>query len=54
MPRTFNACAICAHEVKTPSCPHPWSTPFDKWPKPMLDQLRRLVPYGWDAENGGK
>ncbi|MDE2105757.1 MAG: hypothetical protein KGL39_51510 [Patescibacteria group bacterium] len=49
--RSFNPCAICAHDIKTPACPHPWKQPFEKWPEAMRNQLRRLVPCGWDAEN---
>jgi hypothetical protein len=52
--RTYHACAICAHDRKTPSCPHPWKTPFDKWPPHLIEQLKRMVPNGWDVENGGK
>ena len=54
MARKFFACAICAHEINSPGCPHPWKQPFQQWPKPLLDQLKRLVPNGWDVENGGK
>ena len=52
--RTFNACTICAHEIKSPQCHHPWHLSFSDWPKPMLDQIKRMVPNGLDVENGGK
>ena len=45
-----NICAICAHDIHSPACPHPWRQPFDLWPPMLRNQLKRLVPNGYDPD----
>lgn len=45
-----NICAICAHDIHSPACPHPWAQPFDKWPAPLRNQVKTLVPYPFDPD----
>lgn len=45
-----NVCAICAHNIHRPECPHPWRQPFEKWPPVMRNQLKDMVPHGFDPD----
>lgn len=45
-----NSCAICAHDIHSTACPHPWAQPFDKWPAPLRNQLKALVPDPFDPD----
>ncbi len=45
-----DGCAICGFNIKTAMCTHPWDTPFQAWPAPYIEQLRRLLspdPSPW-------
>lgn len=41
--QSFTACSICAHEINSVDCPHPWAKPFTDWPADMLAKLRHQV-----------
>lgn len=41
-----NYCSICAHDIRTPACPHPWEKPFYQWPSEMLAKLKAMIPAG--------
>lgn len=45
MPKQLNPelCSICGHDRKTARCPHPWKTPFERWPDYLLQQLEKLL-----------
>lgn len=43
MSAKIHHCAICAHDIKTSACPHPWEKAFEKWPKIMLERLRLML-----------